>query len=125
MNSRQSTPSKFGVRFKASAYHEFKQLDGSVKPKVAAQLLKTQRNPLAGEPLGNRMGIDLTGYRRIYVDRKRIRIVWQVRAEEVVIVIVGIGPRDKGEIYHLVAQRFREQDLDPSGNPSKHVSRNE
>lgn len=53
----------FTVRFKASAWKEFKALDGSLKPLVVAQLRKIQDNPLAGEPLGNRMGIDLTGYR--------------------------------------------------------------
>lgn len=115
MSSEESTPTRFGVRFKKSAYWEFKKLDGSVKLKVAAQLLKIQENPLAGEPLGNKMGIDLTGYRKTYVDHKRVRIVWEVQAERVVILVMGIGPRDKGEIFRLVAQRFQEPEVDLAG----------
>lgn len=109
MNSAESTR-RFRVLFKAAALEEFKRLDNSVKRKIAAQLLKIQENPLAGEPLGNKHGIDLTGLRKIYVDNKRLRIVWQVRAREAVVVILGIGPRDKGEIYRLVADRFREKE---------------
>ena len=94
--------------FKASAYQEFKALDKSVKLKVAVQLLKIQTDPLIGEPLGNRIGVDLTGFREICVDRKRMRIIWQVRASEVTVVVVGIGPRDKGEVYLTVARRLAE-----------------
>ena len=108
MSSEKSTQSEFRLVFKVSAYREFKALDRSVKLKVAAQLLKIQTNPLIGEPLGNRMGVDLTGFRRIYVDKKRLRIIWQVRASEVTVLVIGIGPRDKGEVYLTVARRLAE-----------------
>lgn len=111
MNSGRQIRADWRLVFKRSAYEEFKTLDGSVRRKVAAQLLTIRGNPLVGEPLGNKMGINLTGYRKIYVDRKRIRIVWEVRARDVVIVVLGIGPRDKGEIYRLVARRAQEPDV--------------
>lgn len=120
MNSEEATQNpKFQIVFKRSAYEELKRLDNSVKPKVLAQLLKLQENPLAGEPLGNKRGINLTGYRKIYVDKGRLRIVWQVRLDKVVVVILGIGPRDKGEIYRLVADRLKEQEMYPSEAPAK------
>lgn len=118
MNSGKSTPSEFRVLFKESAYREFEVLDGSVKRKVAAQLLKIQENPLSGEPLGHKMGVNLTGYRKIYVDKKRIRIVWEVQAERVVVLVMGIGKREKGEIYKLIASRLGEKDIAPGGEPA-------
>lgn len=108
MSSAESTPSKVRLVFKKSAAEEFAKLDGSVKSKVAAQLQKIQENPLTGEPLGNKMGFNLTGYRKIYVDKKRIRIVWHVGVAGVVVTVIGIGPRDKGEVYRLVAERLGE-----------------
>ncbi len=108
MSSEKSTQSEFRLLFKASAYQEFKALDKSVKLKVAAQLLKIQANPLTGEPFGNRMGVDLTGFRRVCVDRERMRIIWQVNASEVTVLVIGIGPRDKGEVYLTVARRLAE-----------------
>lgn len=108
MSSGELIPPKSRVLFKQSAYKEFKKLDGSVKRLVAAQLLKTEQNPLAGEPLGSKHGIDLRGLRKIYVDDKRMRIVWEVQADRVVVIVFGIGPREKGEIYRSVAERFEE-----------------
>lgn len=108
MSDRGEPP--FRIRFKASAWREFKALDGSLKPLVAAQLKKIQENPLAGEPLGNKMGIDLTGYRKIYVAKKKIRVVWQVVHDRAVVVVIGIGRRDKGAIYTTVVRRLMERE---------------
>lgn len=108
MNLEASNQTKWKVWFKESAYKEFKQLDGSVKRKVAAQLLKIEQNPFVGESLGNKMGVNLTGYRKIHVDKKRVRIVWKIDAARVVVTIMGIGPRDKGEIYKLIINRMSE-----------------
>ena len=107
---------KTKLRFKASAFKEWQGLDGSLKVEVGAKLLKIAANPLAGEPLGHRHGMNLSGLRKMYVDRKRIRIVWRVEGNVVTIVtIFGIGPRAKGEIYRLVAQRFSEGVVDHRG----------
>lgn len=100
----------FEVCFKSSAWHEFKELDGSLKPLVAAQLVNIRENPLAGEPLGNKMGIDLTGYRKIYVARKKIRIVWQVLGDRAVVLVIGIGKRDKGEVYKTISRRLADHE---------------
>lgn len=112
MSSSGQSPTNWRLVFKRSAYAEFLALDGAVRRKVASQLLKIRENPLVGEPLGHKMGINLTGYRKIYVDRKRIRIVWEVRDREIVVVVLGIGPRDKGKIYRLVARRVREPETE-------------
>jgi len=92
------------LTFKRSAWEEVIELDGSVKKKVLAQLVKICDNPLAGEPLGG----DLAGYRKIYVNDKRLRIVWQVQPNKV--VILGVGKRDKSEIYRLIKGRFGEEE---------------
>ncbi len=108
MNSKKAIQIK--VVFKKSAYEEFRELDGGVKKKVLAQLIKVRDNPLSGEPLGNKRGHDLTGYRKIYVDNRRVRIVWRFDLDRIVVVVMGIGPRDKGEVYMHILDRLAESE---------------
>jgi mRNA interferase RelE/StbE len=106
MSFETSNPSRFKVVLQKAAQEDFERLDNSVQREVAAQLLKLQSNPLAGEALGNRMGYDLRGLRKLYVCRRTIRIVWKVVADQLIVMVIGIGRRDKGEIYRLVSERW-------------------
>ncbi len=59
------------------AHADFKRLDGSVKKRVLKQLIKLEKNPDYGDPLGNKVGINLEGYFKLYADDKRIRIIYE------------------------------------------------
>ena len=45
-----------------------------------------------------RHGYDLTGYRKMYADRKRIRIVYSIVEELVLVKIIAIGRRADDEV---------------------------
>lgn len=51
----------YKVEFLPEAAREFDALDGSLKRIAARQIDKLALNPELGEPLGNRMRIDLSG----------------------------------------------------------------
>ena len=53
------------------------------------------------------MGIDLTGYRKIYFGKKGYRIVYEIQRQRLVILVIGIGKRERAEIYREVARRLR------------------
>jgi len=57
------------------ALADFNKLDGSVKKRVLKQFVKLERNPKYGDSLGNKAGINLEGYFKLYADKKRIRII--------------------------------------------------
>ena len=59
------------------ARNDFNSLDGSVKKRVLKQLVKLEQNPNYGDPLGNKAGINLDGYFKLYADNKRIRIIYE------------------------------------------------
>ena len=59
------------------AQNDFNSLDGSVKKRVLKQLVKLEQNPNYGDPLGNKAGINLDGYFKLYADNKRIRIIYE------------------------------------------------
>ena len=86
------------------ALADFNRLDGSVKKQVLKQLVKLERNPKYGDPLGNKAGINLEGYFKLYADKKRIRIIY----EEIdhIIKIIAIDKREDMEVYHIALKRI-------------------
>ncbi len=97
----------YRVEFLSEAAREFEALDGSLKKVTEKQIDKLAERPELGEPLGKRMGIDLTGYRKIYFGKRGYRIVYEIQRQKLVILIIGIGKRERAEIYREVAQRLR------------------
>lgn len=51
-----------------------------------------------------------TGFYKLYVDNKKIRIVYRLLGEEIEIIEVwGIGKRDKEEIYKVIGHRLKKK----------------
>jgi mRNA interferase RelE/StbE len=91
--------SRYQVRLSKSAEEEFSKLDGSVKKIVLKQLIALETNPYKGKLLGNRFGMDLSGYYKLYVHKKQIRIIYEVIDNELVVYVLGIGKRNDLEVY--------------------------
>ena len=87
------------------ALQEFCSLDGSVKKLIKKQLDKLKTSPLLGEELGNKNGYDLTGYRKMYVCKKQIRIVYSVVENVLLVNIIAIGKREKMGVYKTASER--------------------
>lgn len=100
----------YKIEFLPDAAQEFEALDGSLKKIAAKQIEKLAERPELGEPLGKRMGIDLTGYRKIYFGKKAYRIVYEIQRQKLVVLIIGIGKRERAEIYREVAHRLGRSD---------------
>jgi len=86
------------------AQADFNRLDGSVKKLILKQLVKLEQNPKHGDPLGNKAGINLEGYFKLYADKKRIRIIY----EEIdhIIKIIAIDKREDMEVYRIALKRI-------------------
>lgn len=95
----------YRVEFHRAAAEDFKDLDGSLKKLAADQIEKIAKHPELGESLGNRRGIDLTGYRKMYFNRKQYRIVYEIIEQTKLVTILGIGKREKFEIYEMISKR--------------------
>jgi len=104
--SKRNMPWK--IEFIPKAEKDFAALDGSVKKEVARKMDELAENPHLGKPLGNKFGVNLVGFYKIYAVKKKYRIVYRILAEQIeVIEIFGIGKREKEEIYRLVAKRLK------------------
>ena len=96
----------YKVVLTSHAVQDFRALDGSVKEQVARQLRKLETAPLLGEHLGNRGGLDLTGYYKLYAARKAIRIVYRIMELTVIVDVVAIGKRENFEVYREAVKRI-------------------
>ena len=96
----------YRVEFLPEAAREFEALDGSLKKVTAKQIEKLAERPELGDPFGKRMGIALTGYCKIYFGKRGYRIVYEIQRQRVVVLIIGIGKRERAEIYREIAQRL-------------------
>jgi mRNA interferase RelE/StbE len=98
----------FKIEVHPEAARDFDALDGSVQKEVGRKIDALAENPFLGKPLGNKMGLDLTGFHKLYAARKKYRIVYRLEKRYLELVeIVGIGKRDKEEIYKLIVKRLK------------------
>lgn len=98
---------RYSVVLTAAAAEDFRQLDGSLKEPVAKQLRKLESAPRLGEHLGNRAGIDLTGYYKLYAAKKSIRIVYRILDQEIQVEVVTIGKREDLAVYQEALKRLK------------------
>jgi len=87
------------------AAKEIAALDHPVRLLVFKQIKKISQMPGLGVQLGNKMGLDLSGFRKVYVDKKRIRIVYKIIEERIMIQIIAVGKREGMKVYQKAAKR--------------------
>ena len=97
----------YKVTLTADAADDFRGLDGSLKQPVAKQLKKLETAPLLGEHLGNKAGLDLTGYYKLYAAKKAVRIVYRMIEQQVIVEVVAIGKREDLTVYQTTLKRIR------------------
>lgn len=99
----------YKIEFIPEAEADYEDLDRSVKKDASKKIDLLSENPFLGRHLGNKLGMDLTGFYKLYFHKKKYRIVYRIEKGCVEVVeIFGIGKRDKEEIYKLVARRLKK-----------------
>ena len=96
----------YNVLLIAEARADFQDLDKGRKFLVAKMLKQLETNPYKGEHVGNKAGINLTGYYKLYVDKKKIRIIYTVIENEIVVKVIAIGPRREMIVYREAILRL-------------------
>ena len=88
----------FKVELHPKVVRDFDALDGSIRKEIVKKIDALSGNPFLGKPLGNKLGMDLTGFFKLYVAKKKYRIVYRIlKGRLEVIEIIGIGKREKAE----------------------------
>jgi len=97
----------YEIEYFPEALKDLEKLDNSVRRLVFKQLNKLAISPELGELLGNKAGFDLAGCRKMYVDNKRIRIVYRIFENKIIVEVVAIGERDGMDVYENAAERLK------------------
>jgi len=99
------------IEFTAEAAEDYKKLDGSIKKEANKKIDELAKNPLLGEQLGNKFGVDLSGFYKLYIAKKKFWIVYRLitPTKIEIIEIWGIGKRDKADIYKLIGKRLGDR----------------
>ena len=101
------------ISFIPEAQDDYDDLDNSVKRIVNKKIDNLAENPFLGLPLGNKDNVNLTGFYKIYVMKKSVRIVYRFlpNSEIEIVEIWGIGKRDKMKIYKIIGDRIRKSGM--------------
>ena len=86
--------------------------DRRIREKIGAVIDRLAEDP---EKQGKALLGELAGFRSIRAVGQRYRIIYQVRGDEIIVVIVAVGIRRDGardDIYNLAKKLFRLRLLD-------------
>ena len=94
------------------AIEDMKNLDGSQRKLVRKALEKLKGNPLPqteggyGQWLGNKQGVNLSGFLKVKLRGAGLRIVYTLKRENEKVLIIIIGAREDEEVYELAKKRI-------------------
>jgi len=87
---------------------DLKDLDHSLIILVFKKLKQLQQSPQQGELLGNKNNMNLAGYRKVYVAKKKIRIVYQILDNKLVVHVITVGKRADLKVYKEAFERINK-----------------
>ncbi len=86
---------------------DLKDLNQNLRIQVLKKIKQIQENPEVGLPLGNKNNLNLSGLKKVYVAKKKIRIVYKIENNILSIVyVIAIGKRDDMEVYKKANKRI-------------------
>jgi mRNA interferase RelE/StbE len=85
---------------------DLKELDHSLLILVFKKLKQIQHSPQIGLPLGNKNNMNLSGLKKVYVAKKKVRIVYEIIEDKLLVKTIAIGKRDDMEVYKKASERL-------------------
>ena len=98
----------YNFKFYEEAEKDLAKLNNSAQKLFAKKLTQIIANPEIGKDLGNKNNLILAGLKKVYFDNKRYRIVYEIKANEILIHIIAIGKRDDMKVYKQAHARYQE-----------------
>ena len=89
-----------------SVYKDLDALSKAQETLVFKQFQKLKTSPELGKPLGNKAGYNLSGCKKIYVDKKKIRIVYRIIDDEIIVEVIVVGKREDMKVYAEASERL-------------------
>lgn len=89
----------YALEFHPAAFKEWQKLDNTIREQFKIKLAERLQNPcVSSASIGkNRYKIKLRG--------AGYRLVYEVRDNELIIVVIAVGKRERSEVYRLANSR--------------------
>jgi len=87
--------------------------DRRIREKIRERIRGLKQEP---EKQGKPLSADMAGYRAVRAVGQRYRIIYQIVAEKVLVIVIALGIRkekDKSDIYNLARRVIRLRLLEP------------
>jgi len=111
---------RFRLEFLESALREWRALDGSIKDIFKKQLAARLDNPHFP---GSELHGQLAGCYKIKLRAQGYRLVYQVRDDVLVVLVIAIDRRDKDKVYKAALKRIENLLDDADSHPSANSRR--
>ena len=95
----------YNIELKEEVKADLLEFDRSMQILIVKQFHKIAKSPELGQQLGNKNGYALSGCRKMYACGKKVRIVYKIVEEQIIIEVVALGKRDEMEVYKKASQR--------------------
>jgi mRNA interferase RelE/StbE len=96
----------YKLTFKEGVEKDLSKLSHAQEMLVLKQFQKLKTSPELGKPLGNKAGYNLSGCKKIYVDKKKIRIVYRIIDNEIIVEVIVVGKREDMKVYAKASERL-------------------
>ena len=96
----------YNLRFKEGVAKDLSKLSSSQEMLVLKQFEKLKTSPQLGSPLGNKAGYNLNGCLKMYVDKKKLRIIYRIEDDEIIVEVIVVGKRDDMKVYSEASKRL-------------------
>ena len=87
------------LEFTEKAQKQFNKLDSSVRKEVANALSRRLRNPRMSS---SRLRGNLAGLYKIKLVSLRLRVIYKVIDDRMIVLVVSIGKRENGDVYKSI-----------------------
>ena len=91
----------YRLEFHERALDEWRSLDAAVRARLKEKLAERLENPRVQK---DRLSQSKDRY-KIKLKRPGIRLVYEVRNQEITVAVIAIGPRERSAAYRVAAKR--------------------
>lgn len=92
----------YNLKFHQKALKEWEKLDSAIKEQFKKKIKERLENPKV-------LKDKLSGYDNVYKIKLRssgFRLAYEVKDEEIIVIVLAVGKREDNKIYEMLKKRF-------------------
>ena len=96
----------YKLKFHPDVKKELEKLDNSFLLIFHKKLKQILQNPEIWKDLWNVSNLNLSWFKKVYFARKKMRIVYKIERDELIIYIISVWKRENKEVYKNAFRRI-------------------